>query len=207
MENLIKKIGILGGTFDPVHLGHLLVAEVIKDNFGLDKVVFMPSGNPPHKKDQEVTGPEHRYNMVCEAIKDNPFFTASRIEIDRQGYTYTIDTLRELTKVYGSSAVIYYLIGADVLFDLINWRDFKEVFKTCEFIATLRPGYDNEEFDNQRTLLINVHGAKISKTHIPLIDISSTDIRNRAKSGKSIRYMVPQGVEKYITYNRIYGGL
>ena len=128
MEVNVKRIGILGGTFDPIHNGYLIMAEIIRGAFELDRVLFIPSGNPPHKKNQTVTDAEHRYNMVCEALKGNPYFEKSRIEVDREGYTYTIDTLGILNEQYRGIADLYYIIGADVLYDLLTWKDYEKVF-------------------------------------------------------------------------------
>ncbi|TYQ15934.1 UNVERIFIED_CONTAM: nicotinate-nucleotide adenylyltransferase [Acetivibrio alkalicellulosi] len=198
------KIGVLGGTFDPIHNGHLIIAERIREEFKLDKVLFIPSGNPPHKTKQKVTQCNHRLNMVCEALKGNPFFEVSSIEIKRMGYTYTVDTIEELRGFLGDNACIYYLIGADVLFDLLTWKDYESVFKTCEFIATLRPGNETDDFAKQIMYLESTFQAKINKADIPLVEISSTEIRQRVNEGKSIKYLIPESVEKYIKDNKLY---
>ncbi|WP_459076787.1 nicotinate-nucleotide adenylyltransferase [Herbivorax alkaliphila] len=200
----VKKIGILGGTFNPIHNGHLIMAEAIREDFRLDKVLFIPSGNPPHKSKNEVIDKEHRYNMVCEAINENDFFEKSRIEIEREGYTYTIDTLKRLKASQKEDVLLYYIIGADVLYDLNKWKDYQSVFKTCEFIAALRPGSRKEEFRDRIKYLNNNFEAKIYSVNIPLIDISSTEIRKRVKEGKSIKYLVPENVENYIKNNKLY---
>lgn len=204
MEDNLKKIGILGGTFDPIHSGHLIIAEGIREEFQLDKVIFIPTGNPPHKKLQMVTDAEYRYDMVCEALKGNPYFEESRIEIERKGYTYTIDTLNVLKEQYKGVARLYYMIGADVLFDLLTWKDYEKVFKTCEFIAALRPGSDREKFRKQISYLETSFCAKINQADIPLIEISATMIRDRVKEGKSLRYLVPEAVEVYIKSKGLY---
>jgi nicotinate-nucleotide adenylyltransferase len=204
MKNIDNRIAILGGTFDPIHYGHLIMAQGIRDEFQLDRVIFMPSGRPPHKRSQNVSEGDHRYNMVCRAIAGNGYFCDSRIEIERKGYTYTVDTLKQLRQMYGEDASIFYIIGADVLHDLLTWKSCEEVFGICEFIAALRPGYDEKSFDVQMKLLIDKYCAKIHKTYIPLIDISSTMIRQKVKEGKSIKYLVPDAVESYIMQNGIY---
>ncbi|HOM02953.1 MAG TPA: nicotinate-nucleotide adenylyltransferase [Acetivibrio sp.] len=204
MEENVKKIGILGGTFDPIHNGHLIMAEIIRGAFELDKVLFIPSGNPPHKKEQTVTDAYHRYNMVCEALKGNSHFEVSRIEVDREGYTYTIDTLGVLNEQYKGIATLYYIIGADVLYDLLTWKDYEKVFKICRFIAALRPGSDIEGFNDRIKYLEDTFSASILAAQIPLIEISSTMIRNRVKEGKSIKYLVPDAVENYIKREGLY---
>jgi len=199
-----KKIGISGGTFDPVHYGHLITAQEIRERLELDKVLFIPVGLPPHKKNQRVTEPEHRYNMVLEAIRSNPFFEASRIEIDRQGYTYTIDTLLSLKAVYGDDTRLFFIIGADVVPELVTWKRFEEVFKLCDFVAVNRPGSQREDFFESVRYLKERYSAIIHTIMLPLIEISATDIRDRVRNGRSIKYLVPECVEKYIYENGLY---
>jgi nicotinate-nucleotide adenylyltransferase len=201
---LANKIGILGGTFNPIHNGHLIMAEEIRETFNLDKVLFIPSGNPPHKSSKEVIDKEHRFNMVSEAIEGNVFFEKSRIEVEREGYTYTIDTLKKLKKSQKENVLLYYIVGADVLYDLSKWKDYELVFKECEFIAALRPGSGIEDFEGHIEYLKTKYQAKIKKAYIPLIDISSTEIRKRVKEGRSIKYLVPESVENYIKENKLY---
>lgn len=205
MNNVIdNKIAVLGGTFNPIHSGHLIIAEMIREEFDLNKIIFIPSGKPPHKKLEEVTDVEHRYNMVLEAVRGNSRFEVSRIEIERTGYTYTVDTLKELKRLYGENTRLFYLIGADVLFDLLTWRNFEEVFRICEFIVALRPGYKEDDFNRQIQFLSTKYCAKIHTKSVPLIEISSTLIRNKVREGKSIRYLVPEAVESYIVKNGLY---
>ncbi len=199
-----EKIGISGGTFNPIHYGHLIVAEMVRDEFGLEKILFVPSGMPPHKNLRDVAGAEHRFNMVQQAVKNNPYFFESRVEVERGGYTYTIDTLKNLRQTYGKDAKLYYIIGADVLSDLLTWRNYQEVFGICEFIAVLRPGNGIEVFNRQMEYLRDTFGAVIHFIDTPLIEISSTEIRNRIRQGKSIKYLVPEAVEDYIKENRLY---
>jgi nicotinate-nucleotide adenylyltransferase len=199
-----KKIGISGGTFDPVHYGHLIAAQEIRERLELDKVLFVPVGLPPHKKDHRVTEPEHRYNMVFEAVRSNPFFEVSRIEIDRAGYTYTIDTLLNLKATYGDDTKLFFIIGADVVPELVTWRQFEEVFKLCEFVAVNRPGSQKEDFFESIRYLKEQYSAIIHTIKLPLIEISSTDIRSRVKNDGTIKYLVPECVEKYIYENGLY---
>ncbi len=204
MKHNVEKIGISGGTFNPIHIGHLMVAEMVRDSFGLDKVLFVPSGMPPHKNLSSVACAKHRFDMVKKAVEGNPYFKESRIEIDREGYTYTVDTLKNLREIYGNNASLYYIIGADVLNDLLTWKDYEEVLKICEFIAVLRPGNDMQAFEKQIEYLKQTYCAKIHFINTPLIEISSTEIRDRAKEGRSIKYLVPDAVEEYIKLNSLY---
>ena len=204
MHKAADKIGILGGTFNPVHNGHLIVAEAVREDFRLDRVLFIPLGIPPHKSISEVVEASHRYNMVECAVGTNLCFEASRLEIDRSGYTYSIDTLASLKALYADGTDFYFIIGADVVPELVTWKDYARVFKMCSFIAILRPGHDREEFKLQIDELANRFHARIFTAEVPLIEISSTDIRERIKAGKAIKYLVPDCVEKYILENRLY---
>jgi nicotinate-nucleotide adenylyltransferase len=197
------KIGIMGGTFNPIHYGHLIVAEDVREKCRLDKVLFVPSGQPPHKPDSEVISAEHRYQMVRLAVESNPFFEASEIEKDRAGLTYTINTLQELKRIYGDAS-IYFIIGADVAGELITWKEYEKVFQMCEFIAVWRPGYDKSAFASAVEFNEKNLGAKIWTVQSRAIDISSTDIRERCKRSKSIKYLVPDRVEEYINAHGLY---
>ncbi len=198
------KIGICGGTFDPVHLGHLAVAEIVRCEFGLDKILFIPSGKPPHKNLDSVTDPIHRLKMVQCAVSTNPSFEAVSIEVERQGYTYTVDTLNQLHALHSESTEFYYIIGADVVMDLLKWKNAEEVFTLTKFIALMRPGFQDEEFKNRIRYLKSKYGVEITGFEAPLIDISSTFIRDRIKNGKSVKYFITEPVERYIKENKLY---
>ncbi len=202
--NRYRYIGITGGTFNPIHYGHLILAEHVREIFHLDRVIFIPSGAPPHKKTLEVASARHRLNMVKLAAESNPFFDVSDIEIEREGYTYTIDTLLCLKDLYGKDAKLFFITGADVILDLHTWKDYERVFTLCEFIAAVRPGYEEEKFQNRIGFLKGEYGAAINLVKSPLIEISSTAIRERIACGKSIKYMVPEAVERYVGENRLY---
>lgn len=204
MADKLRKIGISGGTFDPIHYGHLIVAEIIREKFQLEKVIFIPTGLPPHKNSAGVTNAEHRYNMVKDAIQTNPYFEVSRIEIERRGITYAVDTLTELRGIYGPDTDLFYIIGADVVRDITTWKNFKEVFPMCNFIAVLRPEHKIADFNNTIEYLKSTYMAKIHTSDIPLIDISSTYVRERVKNNKSIKYLVPESVEAYANCNGLY---
>ncbi len=204
MGATVLKIGICGGTFDPIHLGHLAVAELVRSEFNLDKVLFIPSGMPPHKNLENVTAPIHRLNMVKCAVSSNPFFEAVALEVERSGYTYTVDTLKELRGLYPEGTEFYYIIGADVVMDLLSWKNAPEVFKLTNFIAVMRPGFSNEAFNERLVFLRNKYEMNISSYQIPLLDISSTFVRDRIKEKKSVKYLVDRDVEEYIIENHLY---
>lgn len=204
MGEKLLRIGISGGTFDPVHMGHLVIAEEVRQVMSLDKVLFIPSGNPPHKNALQVTRAEHRFEMVRRAIATNPFFEASGIEIDRPGNTYTIDTLKQLRGIYGDMVRLFFITGADVVTELTTWKNFENVFKLCEFIAVMRPGYRSLDFDNHIRQLSAMYGAVIHAIAAPLIGISSTEVRRRVLEGRSVKYLVPDGVEEYIYGHGLY---
>lgn len=198
------SIGIMGGTFDPIHIGHLVTAEEARQQFKLDHVVFMPTGNPPHKDKTRITDAEHRYLMTLLAVLDNPFFTVSRMEIDSKETTYTIDTVRNFIKLYKSKLTLYFITGADAILDITTWKDYKLLLKYCEFIAASRPGYS---FSKLKVILGDVFPEVIKRVHlleIPAMAISSTFLRRRVAEGKTIRYLTPETVEQYIYKNKLY---
>jgi nicotinate-nucleotide adenylyltransferase len=207
MRNNIKRLGISGGTFDPIHYGHLIVAEDIREKLGLDRVLFIPSGKPPHKDDAKVTDASMRFEMVKRAISGNRYFEVSRIEIDRPGYTYTIDTLRELRKLYGEDTCLFFITGADVVKELLTWKECELVFQLSRFVAVLRPGHCALDFAKDIEVLKHRYGAVIHTVEAPLIGISSTIIRERMTNGFSIRYLVPESVEDFICANNLYNGV
>lgn len=195
------KIGIMGGTFDPIHIGHLVAAEEARAVFGLDKVIFVPNYQPPHKPGVPITDPEHRYAMVLLSIYTNPYFEVSRMEIERKGLSYAIDTVREFIKLY-PGADIYFITGADAIAEILSWKDGREILKLCKFIAVTRPGYDIEKVKEKlRSVDNNVEFLRITE-----INISSTEIRRRVKEGKPIKYLVPETVENYIYKHNLYSG-
>ncbi len=204
MQKKITRLGISGGTFDPIHYGHLIIAEEIREKLRLDSVLFIPSGNPPHKVNINVTDAVSRFEMVRHAVSSNPFFNASRIETDRMGHTYTIDTLKELKKTYGDDTEFYFITGADVVRELTTWKDYEMVFMLCHFVAVLRPGYPASDFLMDIELLKSEYGVYIHEVEAPLIGISSTIIRDRVARGVSIRYLVPETVENYIYKKGLY---
>jgi nicotinate-nucleotide adenylyltransferase len=198
----MRSIGIMGGTFNPIHMGHLLAAEEVKNKINLDKIIFIPTGNPPHKKSKDIVLSKHRLEMVKLAIIDNVSFSASDIEIVREGKTFSYDTLIELHNLYENS-VFNFIIGYDTLKEIDTWKKIHEVCKLCTFIVVNR----NNEYSE---MLLEIekkkerYNAKIEVVDIPNIEISSTDIRERLMQSKSIKYLVPQTVENYIFTNSLY---
>jgi len=184
--------------------GHLVTADQARQKFQLDHVVFMPTGNPPHKEKLKMTDAEHRYLMTLLAVVDNPYFSVSRMEIDSKETTFTIDTVRHFTEIYSSKITLYFITGADAILDITTWKDYKILLKTCEFIAASRPGYS---FRRLESILGNAFPEVMEHIHlmeIPAMAISSTLLRNRVAAGETIRYLTPQAVEQYINKNRLY---
>lgn len=200
----MKKYGIFGGSFNPIHYGHLMICEYIKEEMGLDKVIFIPTGNPPHK-DLGVSA-EDRYEMVRLAISPNPDFEISDIETTRVKLSYTVDTIRELKEIYKEEK-LYFLIGLDSLFQLKTWKKIGDLSQEIEFVVALRPGYiDKEDINREIDFLREKFGTKINLIKTPLYEISSTDLRDRIHEGKSLRYLIPKKVLDYIEESGFYKG-
>lgn len=197
-----KRVGIFGGTFDPIHLGHLIVAETLMDEFLLDRVVFIPAAVPPHKLGQEISDARHRYMMTMLAICSNPQFQASDMEMRRTGPSYSRDTLAELIREHGGETEFYFIVGADSVASLHTWNRIEELLSMCHFIGASRPGCmpDMEEIRRRFGPLAE----KIHCLETPELEISSTDIRERIRQGKTVRYIVPEAVEQYIYKERLY---
>ena len=199
----------MGGTFDPIHTGHLCPAEAALEAFELERVVFIPSGRPPHKRECGIEDAEHRYAMVLLATCANPRFEVSRAELERRGLSFTVDTVGGLAQIF-PEAEFYFITGADALVEIFTWRDWMSLFGLCHFIAVPRPGYDLAEFFSQ----VDGCGAEVARTvrsrvHImpaPLLEISSTCIRACLASGRPVRYLVPEPVYAYIVKHKLYLG-
>lgn len=198
------KIGIMGGTFDPIHYGHLVTAEAAREKFCLDKVIFVPSGNPPHKKNKEISPGIDRVNMTVLATANNPYFEVSDIELKRDGYTYTVDTLKEFIKIYGENTRFYFITGADAVMEILTWKDVSTILKLCRIVSAYRPGSDINKFRSMVDELEKVHRSNIHLIEVPALAISSTEIRQRVKSGITIKYLLPEKVEKYILEKGLY---
>lgn len=199
----INRLGIMGGTFDPIHNGHLVAAETARIEFGLNQVLFIPTGNPPHKLGNKVTPAELRYKMVEEAIRDNTFFAISRIEIERKGPSYTIDTLRLLHKSFPEDE-LFFITGTDAFRELLFWREAEEILKLTHFIAASRPGFDAKDFFAKVTREHPEFSERINLLEVPALAISSTDIRARITRGQSIRYLLPEPVRMFIVNQGLY---
>lgn len=198
----MKKYGIFGGTFNPIHYGHLMICEYLKEELNLDKVIFIPTGSPPHK-DLDVSAKD-RYEMVKLAISSNPSFEISDIETNRVKLSYTVDTVKELKKIYKEEK-LYFLIGLDTLFELKTWKKIEELSKEIEFVVALRPKYiDIEKINRELKFLQENYNTKVEIIHTPLYEISSTELRERIKDKKSVKYLIPEKVVNYIKESGFY---
>jgi len=195
-----RRVGVMGGTFDPIHHGHLVAASEVQSWFGLDEVVFVPTGEPWQKSGREVTSREHRYLMTVIATASNPRFTVSRVDIDRGGPTYTIDTLRDLTATMPDTD-LFFITGADALAEIFTWRDAAELWSLAHFVGCTRPGYEMDT-----TTLDGIPPDRLTILEIPALTISSTDCRNRTAAGEPVWYLVPDGVVQYIAKHQLYEG-
>lgn len=196
-------IGVFGGAFNPIHTGHLLLAEFIREEFKLEKIIFVPAGKPPHKQEEDLEASQHRYNMVCKAISKNPFFEVSGVEINRSGVTYTSDTLEELAALYPGKK-LGFICGADSILNLTTWHNINKIFELTSLIVAGRPDTPDTEFQNMLRWFKDQYDAKILYAGTPLLEISSTQIRERMKNGLSVRYMVPDEVFSYIQLHMLY---
>jgi nicotinate-nucleotide adenylyltransferase len=189
------RIGVMGGTFDPIHHGHLVAASEVADRFDLDEVVFVPTGQPWQKSEREVSPAEDRYLMTVIATASNPRFSVSRVDIDRGGPTYTVDTLADLHKAV-PDAQLFFITGADALAQILSWREVEQVFRYAHFIGVTRPGYElgDDHLPEGAVTLIEV----------PAMAISSTDCRRRVEEGRPVWYLVPDGVVQYISKRNLY---
>jgi nicotinate-nucleotide adenylyltransferase len=194
-----RRLGVMGGTFDPIHHGHLLTAEEALVQFKLHQVVFVPTGLPWMKEHTDVSPAEHRYLMTVIATGSNPNFTVSRLEVERDGPTYTIDTLRTM-KDEEPDAELFFVTGADAILEIIHWKQTDEIFELAHFIAATRPGYDLAVFEAEAP----TRHESVSVMNIPALAISSTDIRRRVHEGRPIRYLVPEGVKSYVEKTGLY---
>ncbi|QZA09200.1 nicotinate-nucleotide adenylyltransferase [Mycolicibacter heraklionensis] len=196
-----RRLGVMGGTFDPIHHGHLVAASEVADLFGLDEVVFVPTGQPWLKK-RRVTAAEDRYLMTVIATASNPRFSVSRADIDRGGPTYTKDTLRDLHE-QNPDAELYFITGADALATILSWQDWPEMFEMARFVGVSRPGYELNG-DHLADALGSLPPQALTLVEVPALAISSTDCRRRAAESRPIWYLVPDGVVQYVSKRRLY---
>ncbi len=197
------EIGLLGGTFDPVHLGHLIIAEEVRCKLGLAKIVFIPAGQPWLKVDRMITHGEHRLAMVRLAIGSNPYFEVSLAELERSGPSYSVDTVSALRKEHGPDVGLYFIVGPDALSDLHRWREPARLAELCWLVAVGRPNSVKADL-RELEVAIPAIRSRIRCVAVPEIGISSTEIRERVRAGLSIRYLVPPEVERYIYEHQLY---
>jgi nicotinate-nucleotide adenylyltransferase len=192
------RIGVMGGTFDPIHHGHLVAASEVQSWFDLDQVIFVPTGQPWQKADREVSAAEDRYLMTVVATASNPRFSVSRADIERGGTTYTVDTLRDLAQLY-PKADLYFITGGDALAQILSWRNAEELFQLAHFVGCTRPGHQITELT-----LEGLPRERVTIVEIPALAISSTECRNRVRAGEPVWYLVPDGVVQYIAKRSLY---
>ena len=217
----VKRVGIFGGTFDPPHLGHLILAEEIREAFGLTEVLFMPSNEPPHKDRSDLTAAQHRFAMVEAATRSNPAFVASPIEVNRPGKSFSIDTVREVSEAMGVDAELVFVTGLDAFLDIETWEGYEQLLDLSHVVVVSRPGHgfedvaklpawigervvDLRDVDGKGVDQFPKEGRRIFLSDAVHIDISSTDIRERVASGVSVRYKVPAEVESYLRAHGLY---
>ena len=196
----------MGGTFNPIHYAHLLLAENAREQFGLDRIIFIPSGQPymkVQKEDENIPSGELRYQMVKMAIQENPYFTCSRIEIDRPGKTYTVDTLHELQKMYPGDE-LFFIMGADSLLSMESWYQFEDIFQMAAILVAVRDDTDEKKLTDVITRMKSKYLADIRMVMTGRMDISSTMIREKIKTGKSVRYLLPEDCVEYICLKNLY---
>jgi nicotinate-nucleotide adenylyltransferase len=194
----MRRVGVMGGTFDPIHHGHLVAASEVQAWFDLDEVVFVPTGDPWQKSHRVVSPAEHRYLMTVIATAANPRFTVSRVDVDRGGRTYTIDTLRDL-KAEHPDDELYFITGVDALSEIFTWRDADELFELAQFVGCTRPGYEMDD-----KTLASIPADRVTLVEIPALAISSTECRERTERGEPVWYLVPDGVVQYIGKYALY---
>jgi len=203
-NNAKLNLGLMGGTFDPIHMGHLVTAEEARQQFDLDYVIFVPTGIPPHKEKEKISLPEHRYLMTSLAVMSNPHFFVSPFEIDSEGPTYTIDSVRHFSCGEREGSEVFFITGADAILEIFTWKDYEDLLRLCTFIAVSRPGYSLERFWETLGSDCPEMKHKVHLLEIPALAVSSTFIRERVTLGKTIKYLTPEPVEQYIRKHGLY---
>jgi nicotinate-nucleotide adenylyltransferase len=191
-----RRLGVMGGTFDPIHNGHLVAASEVAHLFALDEVVFVPTGQPWMKEWRKTSAAEDRYLRTVIATASNPRFSVSRVDIERPGKTYTIDTLREMREIHGPDVELFFITGADALGEILSWRDADELFNLAHFIGCTRPGHNLAD--------PGLPGGGVSLVEVPALAISSTECRERVRAGEPVWYLVPDGIVQYINKRGLY---
>ncbi len=199
------RLGVLGGTFDPIQVAHLIIANEARVRLSLERVLFVPAGEPWRKEGRKVSPVEHRVAMVRLAITDNPHFELSLAEVQRPGPSYTIDTLEDLKQHYGDEAELYFVLGLDALYDLPNWKSPERIIERCHLVVAARPGLSWERLEELKRRLPGLE-AKLIMLEAPQIEVSSSEIRQRVAAGLPIKYLVPPEVEAYIGEHKLYRG-
>lgn len=202
----MKKIGIMGGTFNPIHIGHLLLAERAKEEIMLDEIWLIPTGCSYMKENTEVLPGEERYQMARLAAEDKPWMKCLDIEVKRKGYTYSYETLEQLREIYPDYR-FYFMFGADCLFTIEKWKYPERIFANCNIVAAVRNDASVEEMEQKKRELEAKYDAQISLLMFPRLEISSTDLRNRIRMGKSVSYLIPEKVISYIAEKQFYKNL
>jgi nicotinate-nucleotide adenylyltransferase len=193
------RLGVMGGTFDPIHHGHLVAASEVAGRFSLDEVVFVPTGQPWQKADRQVSSPEDRYLMTVIATASNPRFTVSRVDIDRPGLTYTVDTLRDLRVERGDDVDLYFITGADALAQILTWHEVDSIFDLAHFVGCTRPGVDLDS-----PVIAHLPQDRVTLMEVPALAISSSACRLRVQQHEPIWYLVPDGIVQYIAKRGLY---
>ncbi len=201
----IKNLGIIGGTFNPIHYGHLIAAEFTREAFALDRIIFVPSARPPHKAPEEILESRHRLVMAEIAVRDNPFFSVSTLEIDRQGLSYSVETVDSIRGLH-PGANLFFILGIDAFMLMNTWKDTERLAELCSMIVVTRPGYELNPADVCCAGVPLLMWQKMEVIAIPGFEISSSAIRERVAQGRTIRYLLPSGVEDYISTNQLYRG-
>jgi len=194
----MRRVGVMGGTFDPIHHGHLVAASEVAARFSLDEVVFVPTGQPWQKSHENVAPAEDRYLMTVIATAANPRFSVSRVDVDRAGPTYTVDTLRDLRDPFGAASELFFITGADALAQIFTWRGVDELLASAHFVGVTRPGHPLAD--------PGLPEGKVTLIEVPALAISSTAVRRRVQTGQPVWYLVPDGVVQYIAKRRLYVG-
>ncbi|MFH2013050.1 MAG: nicotinate-nucleotide adenylyltransferase [Pseudomonadota bacterium] len=217
MEDYLR-VGLFGGTFNPIHLGHLRSAEEVRELFNLKQVIFIPSANPPHKQGKDIISPIHRMEMVNIAIEENQSFSVSDIEIKRQGKSYSIETIDHIRQINDSDLTLFFIIGIDAFTEISTWKDYTNLFSRCNFVVTTRPGYSltnleivlpadvagNFTYSSKEDRFIHPSNFSLYFRDITNLDISSSVVRKRIKENRSVRYFLPEKVIEYIQGHGLY---
>ena len=198
-----SRIGVFGGTFDPIHVAHLAVAEDCRAQLALDELLFVPTGHPPHKQGRQISSVVDRVAMVELAIADNPRFSLSRVDVDRPGLSYTVDTLRDLRLERGPDVDFFFIVGGDSLRELGSWRNPDQIFEECQVVAVNRPGYPTDDLTMLERAAPRSRG-RVIQLMVPELAIAASDLRRRVATGQSIRYLVPDSVWRYIERQQLY---